>query len=97
MHSICSTKQGGYFEYKPMYVQQIPIKGDITDTTKCGQIKNLTGQILTLHKQHTAAKTAYEKTAIERQIDATDRQIDTLVYDLYGLTEEEINIVEQKA
>jgi hypothetical protein len=80
-----------------MYVQQIPIKGDITDTTKCGQIKNLTGQILTLHKQHTAAKTAYEKTAIERQIDATDRQIDTLVYDLYGLTEEEINIVEQKA
>jgi hypothetical protein len=42
-----------------------------------------------------AAKTAYEKTAIERQIDATDRQIDTLVYDLCGPTEEEINIVEQ--
>jgi len=39
----------------------------------------------------------YEKTAIERQIDATDRQIDTLVYELYGLTEEEITIVEQKA
>jgi len=30
------------------------------------------------------------------QIDATDRQIDTLVYELYGLTEEEIGIVEGK-
>ena len=28
------------------------------------------------------------------QIDATDREIDRLVYELYGLTEEEIKIVE---
>ena len=31
---------------------------------------------------------------IQRQIDATDRQIDQLVYELYGLTDEEIRIVE---
>ena len=31
---------------------------------------------------------------MERQIDATDRQIDALVYQLYGLTDEEIAIVE---
>ena len=30
----------------------------------------------------------------KRQIDATDRQIDKLVYELYGLTDEEIKIVE---
>jgi hypothetical protein len=30
----------------------------------------------------------------QRQIDATDRQIDRLVYELYGLTEEEIAVVE---
>jgi len=29
-----------------------------------------------------------------RQIDATDREIDRLVYELYGLTKEEIAIVE---
>ena len=29
--------------------------------------------------------------------DATDRQIDRLVYDLYGLTDEEIRIVEEAA
>ena len=38
---------------------------------------------------------SHEKTAIQRQIDATDRQIDQLVYDLYGLTDEEIRIVEE--
>ena len=31
---------------------------------------------------------------LQRQIEATDRQIDQLVYELYGLTEEEIAIVE---
>ena len=40
------------------------------------------------------AKTEHEKTAISRQIQATDRQIDQLVYELYGLTEDEIRIVE---
>jgi hypothetical protein len=39
-------------------------------------------------------KTDHEKTALQRQIDATDRQIDQLVYELYGLTEEEVRIVE---
>jgi hypothetical protein len=32
---------------------------------------------------------------LQRQIEATDRQIDWLVYELYGLTEEEIAIVEK--
>ena len=33
------------------------------------------------------------KLTLQRQIKATDRQIDALVYELYGLTEEEIAIV----
>jgi hypothetical protein len=45
----------------------------------------------------TSVKTAHAKTAIQRQIDATDRQIDQLVYELYGLTDEEIRIVEGAA
>ena len=31
---------------------------------------------------------------LQRQIDATNRQIDKLVYELYDLTEDEIKIVE---
>ena len=32
--------------------------------------------------------------ALQRRIEMTDRQIDTLVYELYGLTPEEIAVVE---
>ncbi len=52
-------------------------------------------RMLSLHKQLDSAKTPTDKTAIQRQIDATDRQIDQLVYELYGLTDEEIRIVEE--
>ena len=37
----------------------------------------------------------HEKQTIQRQIDALDKQIDDLVYKLYGLTDEEIRIVEE--
>ncbi len=40
------------------------------------------------------ARTANEREVIERQIAATDAEIDRLVYELYGLTEEEVRIVE---
>jgi hypothetical protein len=33
---------------------------------------------------------------IQRQIDAPDREIDRLVYNLYGLTKDEIAIVESE-
>jgi hypothetical protein len=36
----------------------------------------------------------HERTLIARRIEAKDRQIDALVYELYGLTEEEIGIME---
>jgi len=50
--------------------------------------------MLELHEQ-IAEKTARKRTISERDIETTDRQIDRLVYDLYGLTEEEIAIVEE--
>jgi len=37
----------------------------------------------------------HTKPLIQRQIDTTDKQIDQLVYDLYGLTDKEIRIVEE--
>ncbi len=33
--------------------------------------------------------------AVSRQMEATDREIDRLVYELYGLSDEEIRIVEE--
>jgi type I restriction-modification system DNA methylase subunit len=56
----------------------------------------LVEQMLALNKQLPEAKTGHEQTLLQRQIDATDKQIDKLVYELYELTEEEIAIVEGK-
>lgn len=38
-----------------------------------------------------------EMAALKEEIDRTDREIDRMVYELYGLTEEEIRIVEEHA
>ncbi|MCI0476926.1 MAG: hypothetical protein L0Y55_11805, partial [Anaerolineales bacterium] len=56
----------------------------------------LVEQMLDLHKRLHAAQTQTDRELYQRQIDATDKQIDALVYELYGLTEEEIKIVEGK-
>jgi len=54
----------------------------------------LVERMLDLHKRHAAERNPQVKTVLARQIEATDRQIDGLVYGLYGLTGEEIGIVE---
>jgi len=51
--------------------------------------------MLDLHQRAAKAKSAQEKTVLERQIKQTDDEIDRLVYELYGLTEEDIRIVEE--
>jgi len=57
----------------------------------------LVTQMLDLNKRLQDASLDHEKTLLQRQIEATDTAIDKLVYELYGLTEEEIKIVEGKA
>ena len=47
---------------------------------------------MALHKQ--CPNTPQEQEMVKREIESTDRGIDQLVYDLYGLSEEEIKIVE---
>jgi hypothetical protein len=54
----------------------------------------LVERMLTLHERLSEARIGRERTVIGHQIAATDRRIDRLVYDLYGLTEDEIQIVE---
>lgn len=57
----------------------------------------LVEQMLELHKQLNAAKTQNDRELYRRQIGATDAQIDALVYELYGLTAEEIEVVEGRS
>lgn len=58
------------------------------------QLTKLVKLISKLFIDKKLAKTPNEHTSIERQIQNTDSQIDQLIYQLYGLTEEDIKIVE---
>ena len=57
---------------------------------------SLVAQMLELHKSKAGAKTQSEGDVYERQIHAVDESIDVLVYELYGLNEDEVKIVEGK-
>ena len=95
--------RAGEYRYRLIYqyMEKVPIRvinfSDKTDKAAHDRMVKLVEQMLELHKQLAAARTPQEQTALERQIAATDTQIDRLVYDLYGLTEAEIAIVEGRA
>jgi hypothetical protein len=52
--------------------------------------------MLSLHKHFIHAQTPLDRTSVYQQIEVTDQQIDKLVYELYGLSDEEIEIVEEQ-
>jgi len=56
----------------------------------------LVESMLELQKKYHEARMDRDKELYERQIKIVDAQIDQLVYDLYGLTEEEVKVVEGK-
>jgi hypothetical protein len=84
---------------KSGYLEQLPIRtidfSDPRDKSRHDRMVELVDRMLDLHKQLSRAKAPHDREVLQRQIDATDRQIDRLVYELYELTEEEIRIVEE--
>lgn len=80
------------------YLSHIPIveldfKNEI-DNNLHDDIVRFVDQMLTAKKQLQQAKTESDRNYLERKCETLDKQIDQLVYQLYGLTEEEIKIVE---
>jgi predicted type IV restriction endonuclease len=100
LQAISTPFRGGYIALNRQFIEQLPIRTidftSSTDKASHTRIVQLVEQMLSLHKQLPNARTGHDQTLIQRQIDATDRQIDKLVYELYGLTEEEIAVVEGK-
>jgi hypothetical protein len=83
----------------PNDFRQIPIRardfGKSSEKAAHESMVRLVDSMLALHKQLASAKSEAQRGAVQRQIEATDREIDRLVYDLYGLTKDEIAIVEE--
>ncbi len=97
---VASTIRGGYLRFIYQYVEQLPIRtidfNNKREKTMHDEVISLADKMLALHEKLKKAKTPHDRELIERQIKATDDQIDKLVYELYELTEEEIRIVEGK-
>jgi hypothetical protein len=66
----------------------------VLDASIQERLGQLVGQMLEAKKQLAVAQSDRDKDFYENKCDALDRQIDALVYELYGLTRDEIKIVE---
>ena len=96
------TKHGIYDTLYPWFTKeqlaQFPIP-NLNFTKESGRAQHdaivaKVEQMLEAKKQLARAKTDKDKTYYENKCAGLDRRLDRLVYDLYGLTEEEIEIVE---
>ncbi|MBI4652555.1 hypothetical protein HY745_15035 [Candidatus Desantisbacteria bacterium] len=81
-------KAGGFFIYKVMYLKNIPIQ-EISVSEQQTFI-NLVDKILSITKDADYPDNSIKQTKVHDY----ECQIDQMIYELYGLTEEEIKIVE---
>jgi hypothetical protein len=101
--SIPFGVRAGEFRYRLIYqyMEKVPVHvinpKNKADQAAHDRIVALVEKMLKLHQQRAAVKTPHEQTAVDRQIGATDALIDQEVYTLYGLTPEEIALVEGSA
>lgn len=92
--------RAGEYRYRLIYqyMEKVPIRvinfSDPGDKGRHDKVTSLVERMLNLHQQLDKAKNPNDTTRLQREIEATDRQIDQLAYELYGLTEEEIRVVE---
>jgi len=102
IHSVCTDLQGNSFNFSAVFVAKTPIR-DIqfdnpTDKKLHDDLVKLVENILAFHKElQKPGLDGIRKRSIEQDIADTDRKIDALVYELYGLTPEERTIVEGAA
>ncbi|MBI5351350.1 MAG: Eco57I restriction-modification methylase domain-containing protein [Chloroflexi bacterium] len=98
--SIPFGVRAGEYRYRliSQYMEKIPIHSinfsDPTEKAMHDKVVSLVERMLALHKQ--SPRSPQESDIVKREIESTDKAIDRLVYELYGLSEEEIKIVEQR-
>jgi type I restriction-modification system DNA methylase subunit len=99
LRRISTNFRGGYFAANKQYIERLPIRiidfNNPKEKTLHDDLVKLVEVILDLRKHEQKAE-GHELEQINRQIEKTDREIDERVYELYGVREEEIDIIEGK-
>jgi len=88
-----------FAQVKLSKVRQLPFRrinfSDPPDKARHDKMAELVGRMLDLNKRKHSGKLAPSDTQrLEREIAATDAEIDNLVYKLYGITNEERKVIE---
>ncbi len=91
--------RGGFYEPSSVFFTNFPIRpidpSDPADVARHDRMVSLVEKMLDLNRRLAGARTGQDKIFISREIEATDARIDALVYELYGLSEEEIALIER--
>ncbi len=94
---VSAPFRGNWLSANRQFLSRLPIRtidfDDPADVARHDKMVSLVNTMLDLHKQlHNLA--GPHRDIIQAQIEAADRAIDALVYELYGLSEAEIALVE---
>lgn len=89
-----SDNKGLFPKIKGFQLKELPIPIATADQQQ--KLSSLATQMLDAHRQLGLAKSEADKAMLAQRIDILDAQINALVYSLYGLTKEEIAVVEGK-
>jgi hypothetical protein len=96
---VCAGLEGTgdtYLRFFGQYLEGFPVRiinfSNPADKARHDKLVSLVERMLELHKR--SPRLPQEQEMVKREIESTDGRIDRLVYELYGLTEDEIRIVE---
>jgi adenine-specific DNA-methyltransferase len=90
LDSVLPKLRGGFYEPSYVYFKNFPVS--MKSNKKIVEIVN---SVLNLYKQLENIKPESQRQQIQRAIDHSEKRIDTLVYEIYGLDEEDIALIEQ--
>ena len=102
VYRLLASEEGRVLaQVKPAILCQLPIRSiapdDISGAAAKAKLIEKSAIMASLTAKLASARNPDEKTRLLRQFDATDRQIDHLVYDLYRLTDAEIAVIQAGA
>jgi len=96
--NVSAPFRGGWMSANKQFLSQLPFRvidfSKPADKSRHDKLVVLVDKLLVLMPKLRAATADSEKAVLQNAVTATDQQIDALVYELYGLTPEEIQLVE---
>ena len=99
LKKVSTRFRGGFFSYAKRFIEQLPILIPNTNGQKeketYEKICLLVDKVLTLNKKLQDASDSSKKAPLEREAKVYQETIDELVYELYGLTDSEKQVVDE--